>query len=221
MPLPFYPVDPESNRKHYFDAEPTVDSDRGEVELILPDLMASFVTDAGVFARSAVDAGSKLLLLDGPAPNPNDTVVADLGAGYGPIAITLAKRNPGAEVWAIEVNSRARQLCTENAQRAGLDNVRVVDPTEVPDDLSFDRLWSNPPIRIGKPALHQLLTTWLGRLKPSGSAHLVVQKHLGSDSLQRWLSANGWPTTRRSSRGGYRLLDVDPASAQPDTKSVE
>lgn len=204
-------MQPEKGPKHYFTSEPTAKSDRSEVPLVLPDLTLQLMTDAGVFARAGVDAGTKLLLLDGPAPTPNDSVLVDLGAGYGPIAITLAKRNPEAEVWAVEVNSRARALCLENAKQASVTNVRVVTPDEVPKDLIIDRLWSNPPIRIGKQALHALLEEWLPRLGGSGSAHLVVQKHLGSDSLQRWLRNSGWPTTRRCSRAGYRILDVEPS----------
>ena len=78
----------------------------------------------------------------------------------------------------------------------------------MPGDLRFSTIWSNPPIRIGKPALHALLAAWLGRLAPGGRACLVVHKHLGSDSLARWLTDEGWSTTRLSSRAGYRLLDV-------------
>ncbi len=204
-------MEPKKDRKHYFDSEPTVDSNRSEVSLVLPDLSLDFTTDSGVFARSSIDAGTKLLLLDGPEPVPGDATLVDLGAGYGPIAITLALRNPTAHVWAVEINSRARELCAENADRAGLKNLTVIDPTEFPNDLTVDRIWSNPPIRIGKAALHGLLRQWLPLLNPSGSGHLVVQKHLGSDSLQRWLTNEGWPTNRRCSRSRYRLLDVSPS----------
>ena len=86
--------------------------------------------------------------------------------------------------------------------------MRVAAPDDVPADVTFATIWSNPPIRIGKPALHELLTRWLGRLAPDGRALLVVHKHLGSDSLHRWLDAEGWPTTRLGSAKGYRLLDV-------------
>ena len=95
-----------------------------------------------------------------------------------------------------------------NATTAGLDNVVAAAPDDVPDDIRFDACWSNPPIRIGKPALHGLLARWLDRLAPEGTAHLVVQRHLGADSLARWLDDQGWTTSRRGSRKGYRLLDV-------------
>ena len=73
---------------------------------------------------------------------------------------------------------------------------------------AFDLIWSNPAIRVGKAALHEMLRTWLDRLTPDGRAVLVVQRHLGADSLAAWLNDEGWPTERLASRRGYRLLDV-------------
>ncbi|MGQ0430902.1 MAG: class I SAM-dependent methyltransferase [Microthrixaceae bacterium] len=191
----------------YFDANPAVGSQPTVVRLDLPDRTLSLVTDRGVFARDHVDPGTKYLLLEAPEPAPIGVFV-DLGCGYGPIACTLAARAPGAVVWAVDVNERAVALCAENAATLGLTNVRAVSPAHVPDDLAVDLIWSNPPIRIGKPALHDLLRSWLVRLAPGGHAVLVVQKHLGADSLQRWLGESGWPTERIGSRTGYRLLQV-------------
>lgn len=201
-----------TDRSHYFAADPAVASAPRTVELALPDLRLELVTDSGVFSADHVDPGTKLLLLEGPDASGDDRDLIDVGAGYGPIACTVAARNPQATVWAVEVNARARELCAHNAERAGLGNVRVVAPDELPDGLAVDRIWSNPPIRIGKANLHRLLVIHLARLRPGGSAHLVVQKHLGADSLQRWLTGQGHPTTRRASRRGYRLLDVHPAA---------
>jgi 16S rRNA (guanine1207-N2)-methyltransferase len=202
-------VGPSGDGSHYFSSEPVSSTDRRVVPLVLPDVSLELETDSGVFAKEGVDVGTKLLLLDGPGPTDGDQVLVDLGAGYGPIACVLAARNPTAEVLAVEVNRRARELCRTNAERAGLPNVRVVAPDEVATDLVIDRIWSNPPIRVGKGVLHDMLSHWLGRLGPAGSAHLVVQKHLGADSLARWLANNGWSADRRGSKRGYRLLDVE------------
>lgn len=147
------------------------------------------------------------MLLEAPPPAASGDLL-DLGCGYGPLALALARRSPGATIWAVDVNRRARALTTANAAAAGLANVRVCAPDEVPGGVRFATIWSNPPIRIGKNALHDLLRTWLGRLAPDGAAILVVQKHLGADSLARWLDEQGHPTTRLRSRAGYRLLDV-------------
>ncbi len=213
--LAFRTVTTADDSQQYFEAAPTTPSDRSTIDLILPDLTLSLTTDAGVFGRHKVDPGTKLLLLDGPPSTAGDRHLLDLGAGYGPIALTLATRNPEATIWAVEVNARARELCRHNAAAAGLNNIEVSDPDGVPDHVTFDRIWSNPPIRVGKPALQGLLVRWLSRLSPGGSAHLVVQRHLGSDSLQRWLVAGGFPTTRRASKAGYRLLDVVPGDPAP------
>jgi 16S rRNA (guanine1207-N2)-methyltransferase len=177
------------------------------VRLDLPDLSLTLVTDRGTFSPERVDTGTKHLLLEGPPPAATGTLV-DLGCGYGPIACTIARRSPEATVWAVDVNERAVALCSANAARAGAANVVATTPDGVPDDLVVDELWSNPPIRVGKAALHELLAMWLGRLAPDGRALLVVQKHLGADSLQRWLDGSGWAVERLGSRAGYRLLRV-------------
>ncbi len=132
----------------------------------------------------------------------------DLGSGSGVLALALARLASRATVWAVDVNERARQLTAANAAINELANVLVADPEAVPADVRFDLIWSNPPIRIGKSALHALLSTWLRRLSTEGRAVLVVQKHLGADSLQRWLIDEGWPTTRLASSRGYRVLQV-------------
>ena len=195
---------------HYFEASPASPSAPREIRLDLPDLSLTLVTDRGVFSPDRIDTGTKHLLLDGPMPASEGTMV-DLGCGYGPIACALARRSPGATVWAVDVNERALDLCRANAERLGLANVHAVAAERVPADLVVDELWSNPPIRIGKARLHDLLGTWLGRLAPTGRALLVVQKHLGADSLHRWIESQGLSVDRRSSRAGYRVLEVRPA----------
>jgi len=193
----------------YFEAQPTAASRPGTIRLDLPDRSLALATDRGVFSADRIDPGTKYLLLEAPAPPATGTFL-DLGCGYGPIACTLAGRAPDATVWAVDVNRRALDLCRTNATALGLHNLRVSAVDEVPADLEIDLLWSNPPIRIGKPGLHELLATWLDRLSPGGRAVLVVQKHLGADSLRRWLEERGWPTERLGSRAGYRLLQVEP-----------
>ncbi len=195
--------------EHYFSAHPTTESSRRELRLHLPDLSLRLVADRGVFSGDRVDAGTKLLLSEAPVPPDLGRHVVDLGCGYGPIAITIARRAPDATVWAVDVNRRALALVEENAATAGVGGrVRAVEPADVPDDIVFSAIYSNPPIRIGKAALQAMLAAWLGRLAPDGRAWLVVHKNLGSDSLATWLSAEGYPTERRVSRMGYRVLEV-------------
>ena len=200
----------------YWTDSPGVASRPSEVDLLLPDVDLRLTTDRGVFSADRVDRGTRYLLLEGPDLPTGPVDLLDLGCGYGPIACTLASRRPEARVWAVDVNERARDLCRANAAAAGLANVEVAAPDDVPVDLRLTAIWSNPPIRIGKPALHDLLTRWLDLLTHDGTAHFVVQRHLGADSLARWLDDRGWATERRGSRKGFRLLDVA-ARAEPPT----
>lgn len=183
--------------------------------LSLSDVDLTLVSDRGMFSPDRVDAGTRLLLQESPHPTAAMRDVLDLGCGYGPIAVTLAHRSPATRVWAVDVNERAVELCRRNAAACGVDNVTavlvdehglVLDGTVLPD--SFDGLWSNPSIRIGKAALHSMLERWLSVLSPEAQAWLVVQKHLGADSLAKWLDSQGFGTSRLLSRAGYRILQV-------------
>ncbi len=192
---------------HYFEPDPVTPSRPRTIRLDLPGRSLELTTDRGVFSAGRVDPATKYLLLDAPEPPTAGTFV-DLGCGYGAIACTLGARRPEALVWAVDTNRRAIELCRANAAALGLANVTALATDEVPAEGTVDLIWSNPPIRIGKPALHALLVGWLSRLSPSGTAVLVVHKHLGADSLQRWLGAEGWAVIRQGSRDGNRLLVV-------------
>jgi len=172
----------------------------------------SLTTSTGVFSAGRLDPGTAVLLgrLDPPVAIPENPAprLLDLGCGFGPIALALALACPKADVTAIDVNDRALELTRLNAKTLGVP-IQVMRPEEVPPGAQFDEIWSNPPIHVGKPALHELLTTWLRRLSPGGRAYLVVQKNLGADSLQTWLERAGWPTNRLASAKGYRILAID------------
>ncbi|MEU3018737.1 methyltransferase [Nocardiopsis sp. NPDC007018] len=213
--------------QHYFDSDPGAPSRPSSADLVLPDLHLRLRTDRGVFSPDRVDLGTRVLLETVPPP-PSEGRLLDLGCGYGPVSLTLASRAPGAHVLGVDVNARAVGLARRNADDHGLGNAwfGVVEPggelapeqgegrSPSAGDLlgPFDAIWSNPPIRVGKDVLHSMLRTWLGRLTPEGVAHLVVQRHLGSDSLQKWLDAQGLPAERVASRAGFRVLAVRRAS---------
>ncbi len=194
--------------EHYFSPQPGARHRPGLVRVVLPDVYLKLATDAGVFSPARLDPGTRLLLDEAPAPPPAGDLL-DLGCGYGPIACVLAKRSPGATVWAVDVNEWALELCTRNAAAAGLTNVRCVTPDDPSVPARLAGIWSNPPVRIGKAALHELLSGWLGRLAPGGQAYLVAGRNLGADSLHRWLAEHGWLVRRRAARSGYRLLQVE------------
>ena len=201
---------------HYFSANPTTASEPISFTVALPDGTLKLTTDRGVFSHGALDLGTKVLLLKAPPPAATGDLL-DLGCGAGAIAITMAKRSPHATVWAVDVNSRALRLCRDNARANKVTNVHTCTPDEIDASITFETIWSNPPIHIGKETLHEMLLLWLSRLSSTGAAVMVVQKHLGSDSLQRWLSEHGYPTDRLSSAKGFRLLHtVRGAPPQPD-----
>ncbi len=194
---------------HYFSAEPAAPDERRPVHVTLDGRDLTLTTARGVYSPDRLDPGTAVLLRRVPDPSPSGDLL-DIGCGWGPIALTMAMRSPGARVWGVDVNERALDLARHNATIAGLDNVRFCEPGEVPDDIRFATIWSNPPIHVGKQALHAILERWLPRLAPDGHAHLVVQKHLGSDSLQRWISTQGWglTCTRLASAKAFRILEV-------------
>ena len=198
--------------EQYFSRRPASRSDPRRIAVRLPDVRLDPRHRPWGFAGARLDPGNETLLRRGELVGcPTDPCFSTSAAAYGPIALTLARRNPAAAIWAVDVNERARDLCRENVRATGLANVTVAAPDAVPADLRFAALWSNPPIRIGKGPLHELLLRWLGRLDAGAAGHLVVHKHLGSDSLARWLVEQGWTTARRASHDGYRLLDVTAA----------
>lgn len=195
---------------HYFTAEPSAAAQPREVVFSAAGRDYTLASAGGVFSAGRLDPGTAVLLRKAELPAPESTGhLLDLGCGFGPITCVLATSVPSAAVWAVDVNERARELTTANAARVGAAaRVRVVPPDAVPAAVTFDQIWSNPPIRIGKNELHQLLLSWLPRLAPDGVAWLVVARHLGGDSLHRWLSERGWEVARPASQKGYRVLRV-------------
>ena len=138
---------------HYFSPRPDAPHRPGLVRVVLPDVYLELATDAGMFSPGRLDPGTRLLLDEAPAP-PSAGELLDLGCGYGPVACVLAKRSPGATVWAVDVNERALGLCARNAAAAGLANVRCVGPGRSVDPAAVRRDLVQPagPHRQGGPA---------------------------------------------------------------------
>lgn len=192
---------------HYFSAA-SGDAPTREVRATLAGRERSLLTAPGVFSGDGLDVGTSVLLDETPEP-PQSGDLLDLGTGWGPVALSLALRAPDARVWAVDVNPRAVDLVRRNAERVSVANVTAALPSAMPD-VRFQGIWSNPPIRIGKQALHALLLEWLPRLVVGGEAWLVVQKHLGSDSLLRWLDEqDGLAAERFTSKRTFRILRVE------------
>jgi 16S rRNA (guanine1207-N2)-methyltransferase len=194
-------------KTHYFDPKPEVPSRPRTVHLHLGELSLDLQADRGVFGLKGIDLGTLTFLREAPPP-PKSGDLLDLGSGYGPIAITLGRLSPEARVWAVDVNERALELTRANAEANQASNVTASTPDGVPTEVSFDAIYSNPPVRVGKAPLHGLLMRWLPRLKPGASAYLVVQRNLGADSLAVWLGTQGFEVNRLKSKKGYRILEV-------------
>ncbi len=193
---------------HYFSADPAVAFKRAPVRASVWGHDLELTSGSGVFAQGRLDVGTAVLFRETEPPATGSTYL-DLGCGYGVVGLALALARPEARVWGVDVNERAVLLANENAARLDLaDRYAATLPDAVPEDLELDEIWSNPPIRIGKDALHDLLLRWLPRLAPGGRAVMVVGKNLGADSLQRWLGEQGYPTTRLASAKGFRVLET-------------
>jgi len=195
---------------HYFSQEPKSNYQPKQIELGIAGEVFKVNTASGTFSPLRLDVGTSVLI-DYLDLAPKKGNILDLGCGWGPIALNLAKNSPHSKVWAVDINNRSLELTDMNAKALGLGNIQTATPNSVPKDIKFSGIWSNPPIRIGKKELHELLLTWLPRLENGSSAYLVVQKNLGSDSLQKWLTEtliDGYEVSRLTSIKTYRILQV-------------
>jgi len=193
---------------HYFTAAPASATELRPIRVTLAGHAHTLTTAGGVFSPDRLDKGTAILLEEVPAP-PSTGSLLDLGCGWGPVALTMALLSPDADVYAVDVNARALDLVRHNAATLAASRVIACAPDDVPADVRFATIWSNPPIRVGKAVLHDLLRAWLPRLEATGTAYLVVQKNLGADSLQRWISTElRMPCERHATSGGFRVLAV-------------
>lgn len=209
--------------EHYFSSSPSSDPVLRTIHVQLAGRDVEVTTANGIFSPERIDAGTRVLLAHVPAPPPGGDFL-DLGCGWGPIALTMAMLSPRARVWAVDVNERALDMVRRNAAALGLDNVNACRPEDVPADVVFRTVWSNPPIRVGKNELHAMLAHWLPRLDTASDAWLVVARNLGSDSLQRWLQAelsDEFTVGRAATNKGYRVLRVRHHSGTGTTEPID
>lgn len=199
--------------EQYFSANPNSLDLRRTLHVDLRGHEVSVQVSNGVFSSSKLDLGTAVLLKHAPQP-PENGRFFDIGCGWGAISLALGFESPNAQIYAVDVNERALELTDINAKNAGLNNIHtyLVEDALKEDELKdIDLIWSNPPIRVGKDVLHNILLTWLPRLKVGGAAYLVVQKNLGSDSLIPWLSENlgkDFSVEKYASSKGYRIIEV-------------
>lgn len=207
---------------HYFTAAPASPENLRRIRVALAGREVELTTAAGVFSPDHLDVGTSVLLANTPPPPPGGHLL-DLGCGWGPISLSLALAAPHATVWAVDVNERALDLVRRNADELGLHNVNAVTPDDVPAEVTFRTIRSNPPIRVGKSELHDLLERWIPRLDERADGWFVVSRNLGADSLQRWLAAtfdDGYSVWRATTARGFRVLKVR-RHGTPRTEGIE
>lgn len=195
--------------EHYFSANPSTNQKLKPVEFSVAGQAIRLQAAAGTFSSGKLDKGTAVLLSLADQ-FPKQGKILDLGCGWGPVGIAIAKLSPATKVWGVDVNSRSVELANQNSKELGLTNFQAVLSEQLPNEIKFDEIWSNPPIRIGKSALHELLTTYMNKLNPTGRAVLVVQKQLGAESLMKWLAEqfSGQEVRRLANEKGYWVIEV-------------
>lgn len=190
--------------EHYFTASPTSPHAQRAVTLTALGVKMRLVTDAGVFSREGLDAGTRILL---EALPPLAGRVLDLGCGWGALGLTLAKRYPEAQFVLTDLNERACQLSKRNAEANALQNVRVLcgDGFE-PVQGAFDWICTNPPIRAGKRVIYALFARAAEHLLPGGRLAIVMRKQQGAASALRFLEENYACVQTLDKSAGYWVL---------------
>lgn len=190
---------------HYYTSKPKADHDRKVWETQLKGQVFRFVSDAGVFAKSGVDYGSRTLIE--AMEIPKGAQVLDIGCGYGPIGLTAATLVVHGHVTMIDVNSRAVELARENAALNKVDNVTVLesDLFGALGEQKFDVALTNPPIRAGKETVHAIFEGASERLKQGGTLWIVIQKKQGAPSALRKLESLFTKVEEVTKDKGYRI----------------
>lgn len=167
---------------HYFSNNPVSKSDRRRWKFELRGQTFTFLSDQGVFSKNEVDFGSRLLIHTFEQPEEQGAFL-DVGCGYGPIGLSLAKEFVNRHVDMVDVNERALELARENAILNGVTNISVFQ-SNVYENVSgqYAAILSNPPIRAGKKVVHEILERANEHLVPGGDLWVVIQKKQGAPS---------------------------------------
>lgn len=190
---------------HYYSREPEAQSDPIYWTANLKGNGFRFKTDQGVFSKKEVDFGSRLLIESYILPEAQGPIL-DVGCGYGPIGLSLAKSFPERAVHMVDVNLRAAGLAKENAALNDIPNAVIYesDRYEAVEEKGFASIVTNPPIRAGKRIVHDILEQSRDYLVPGGTLWVVIQKKQGAPSAKAKMEeVFGEVETAAKSKGYY------------------
>lgn len=173
---------------HYYTRKPTIASEPIYWSYQLKGSTFNFKTDRGVFSKGEVDYGSRLLISFFELPEIEGPIL-DVGCGYGPIGLALARSFPNRSVHMIDINERALQLAKENAENNRIKNINIYesDGYEGVTENNFAAIVTNPPIRAGKKVVMDIIANSVNHLRDSGELWVVIQKKQGAPSVKKRL----------------------------------
>lgn len=192
--------------EHYFTAEPTSRHDVRRISVELDGRRLAFDTDAGVFSRGELDAGTALLIRALPELSGR---VLDLGCGWGALGLFVKARNPGIALTAVDINARAVELTRGNAALNALEcEALESDGFGALAGRRFDTIITNPPIRAGKRVIYGMFDQARGHMEPGGALYIVIQTKQGADSALRHLSDTYGAARIIERGGGFKVIEA-------------
>lgn len=196
--------------EHYYSRKPNVESSPAKWKSELRGNSFHFKTDRGVFSKKEVDFGSRLLI-ESFNPGQDVNLLLDIGCGYGPIGLALAKAFPSASVHMVDVNERAILLAKENAAENNVSNAEIYESDRLlgVNEQQFNAILTNPPIRAGKKVVHEILEQSSNHLAKGGELWVVIQKKQGAPSaMEKMAEVFGQVETVAKSKGYFILRSV-------------
>jgi len=194
---------------HYYDFDDTLASKEKSISFEINGVKISLITDIGVFSKDKLDEGSRIFL-ETLLPLHLSGKILDLGSGYGPIGLTIAKAESAASVTLAEINSRAHALCVKNAELNGLSSRVTCLHSDIYENVEglFDAIVLNPPIRAGKKVTYRMYLESKEYLLDGGSLYIVIRKAQGAESASKYVKEVFGNITLLNRKKGYLVYQA-------------